>query len=125
MIWLQGKYHTRFCKRFAGFYIEQASPLCIIYNSFITSCDEISLTATAFFKDISSHELPVEKRSLSFAMTLNKRSEDALFTGLASTLKVRKNGQQKTCNLFCNVAAKRVEKRCYAIYHPCLNLLTT
>ena len=27
-------------------------------------------------------------------------------------LKVRKNGQQKTCNLFCNIAAKRVEQRC-------------
>ena len=29
-------------------------------------------------------------------------------------LKVRKNGQQKTCNLFCNVAAKLVEQRCCA-----------
>ena len=27
-------------------------------------------------------------------------------------LKVRKNRQQKTCNLFCNIAAKRVEQRC-------------
>ena len=24
----------------------------------------------------------------------------------------------KTCNLFCNIAAKRVEKRCCAFYHP-------
>ena len=26
-----------------------------------------------------------------------------------SCFKVRKNGQQKTCNLFCNIASKRVE----------------
>ena len=68
MIWLHGKYHAltilwKICR-----VIEQASPLCFIYNSFSTSCDGISLTATAFFKDISS-ELSVEKRSLSFAMT--------------------------------------------------------
>ena len=25
------------------------------------------------------------------------------------SVKVPKNGQQKTCNLFCNIAAKRVE----------------
>ena len=31
----------------------------------------------------------------------------------------------KTCNLFCNIAAKRIEKRCCAFYHPCSNLLTT
>ena len=40
----------------------KASPLCFIYNSFFTSCDGISLTATAFFKDICP-ELSVEKRS--------------------------------------------------------------
>ena len=40
-------------------------------------------------------------------------------------VKVRKNGQQKTSNLFCNIAAKRVEKRCCAFYHPSSNLLTT
>ena len=27
----------------------------------------------------------------------------------SSHLKVQKNGQQKTCNLSCNIAAKRVE----------------
>ena len=32
-------------------------------------------------------------------------------------LKVRKNGQQKTCNLSCNIAAKRVVQRCCAFYH--------
>ena len=32
--------------------------------------------------------------------------------------KVQKNGQQKTCNLFCNIAAKRVEQRCCAFYYP-------
>ena len=31
----------------------------------------------------------------------------------------------KTCNLFCNIAAKRIEKRCCPFYHPCSNLLTT
>ena len=40
----------------------KASPLCFIYNSFFTSSDGISLTATAFFKDIFP-ELSVEKRS--------------------------------------------------------------
>ena len=39
----------------------QASPLCFIHISFSTSCDGISLTATAFFKDISP-ELSAEKR---------------------------------------------------------------
>ena len=42
-----------------------------------------------------------------------------------SARKVRKNGQQKTCNLFCNTAAKRVEKRWCAFYHSRSNLLTT
>ena len=46
----------------------KASPLCFIYISFSTSCDGISLTATAFSKDICP-ELFAEKRSLSFAMT--------------------------------------------------------
>ena len=32
-------------------------------------------------------------------------------------LKLRKNGQQKTCNLSCNIAAKRVVQRCCAFYH--------
>ena len=32
-------------------------------------------------------------------------------------LKVRKNGQQKTCNLSCNIAAKIVVQRCCAFYH--------
>ena len=40
-------------------------------------------------------------------------------------VKLRKNGQQKTCILFCNIAAKRVEKRSCAYYHPGSNLLTT
>ena len=31
------------------------------------------------------------------------------FEKVKQLLKVRKNGQQKTCNLFCNIAAKRVE----------------
>ena len=31
----------------------------------------------------------------------------------------------KTCNLFCNIAAKRVEKECCAFYHPHSNLLAT
>ena len=39
-------------------------------------------------------------------------------------LKVRKNGQQKTCNLFCNIAAKRVELRCCAFHDLRSNLLT-
>ena len=26
--------------------------------------------------------------------------------------------EQKTCNLFCNIAAKRVAKRRWAFYHP-------
>ena len=29
--------------------------------------------------------------------------------GKADSLKLRQNGQQKTCNLFCNIAAKRFE----------------
>ena len=33
-------------------------------------------------------------------------------------IKVSKNGQQKTCNLFCNIAAKRVELRCWAFQLP-------
>ena len=41
------------------------------------------------------------------------------------SLKVRKNGQQKTSNLFCNIAATRVQYRCFAFYHPCSNLLTS
>ena len=40
-------------------------------------------------------------------------------------LKVRKNGQQKMCNLFCNIAAKRVEQRCRAFYHPHQTCLAT
>ena len=32
------------------------------------------------------------------------------------SLKVRKNRQQKTCNLSCSIAAKRVEWRCCAFY---------
>ena len=28
----------------------------------------------------------------------------------------------KTCNVFCNIAAKRIEKRCYAFYHQGSNL---
>ena len=40
-------------------------------------------------------------------------------------LKIRKNGQQKTCNLSCNIAAKRVEKRCCAFYHPQQTCLAT
>ena len=39
--------------------------------------------------------------------------------------KVQKNGQQKTCNLFCNIAAKRVEYRCCAFYHPHKTCLAT
>ena len=31
--------------------------------------------------------------------------------------KVRWNGQPKTCILFCNIGAKRVELRCCALYH--------
>ena len=42
-----------------------------------------------------------------------------------ASLKVRKNGQQKACNLYCNIAAKRDERRCCAFYHPRSNLLTT
>ena len=30
---------------------------------------------------------------------------------LKETVKVRQNGQQKTCNLFCNIAAKQAAKR--------------
>ena len=33
-----------------------------------------------------------------------------------TSLKVRKNGQQKTYNLFCNIAAKGDERRCCAFY---------
>ena len=35
-----------------------------------------------------------------------------------------KTGDKKTCNLFCNIGAKRVE-RCCAFYHPRLSLLTS
>ena len=38
-------------------------------------------------------------------------------------LKVRKNGQQKTCNLSCNIAAKRVVQRCCAFYHQHIKLV--
>ena len=104
IIWLQGKYHAlTILQKICGL-IEQASPLCIIYNSFSISCDGISLTATA---SLLSYLLRIVLSHLLWP--LNKRSEDALFTGLASTLKVRKNGQQKTCNLFCNIAAEQVE----------------
>ena len=40
-------------------------------------------------------------------------------------LKVRKNGQQKTCNLSCNIAAKRVVQRCCAFYHQHKTCLAT
>ena len=40
-------------------------------------------------------------------------------------LKVRKNGQQKTRNLSCNIAVKRVEQRCCAFYHPHQTCLAT
>ena len=40
-------------------------------------------------------------------------------------LKVRKNGQQKTCATCFATFCKRVEKRYCASYHPCSNLLTT
>ena len=33
-------------------------------------------------------------------------------------LKYAKTGNKKTCNLFCNIAAKRVTKRRCAFYHP-------
>ena len=33
-------------------------------------------------------------------------------------VRVRENGQQKTCNLFCNIAAKGIAKRRCAFYHP-------
>ena len=39
--------------------------------------------------------------------------------------KVRKNGQQKTCNLSCNIAVKQVEYRCGAFYHPHRTCLAT
>ena len=37
---------------------------------------------------------------------------------LPNMVKVRKNEQQKTRNLSCNIAVKRVEQRCCAFYHP-------
>ena len=40
-------------------------------------------------------------------------------------LKVRKNGEQKTCNLSCNIAAKRVEERCCAFYQTHQTCLAT
>ena len=43
--------------------------------------------------------------------------------GKADSLKLRQNGQQKTCNLFCNIAAKRFEQRCYSFYHPRMNTM--
>ena len=39
--------------------------------------------------------------------------------------KVRKNGQQKACNLFCNIVTKRVAKRCSASYNPHQTCLAT
>ena len=53
-----------------------------------------------------------EAFSLNFNITWSYQRN--LYSGL---LQVRKNGQQKTCNLSCNIAAKRVEKRCWAFYH--------
>ena len=38
--------------------------------------------------------------------------------------KVRKNGQQKTCNLSCNIAAARIELSC-AFYNPHQTCLAT
>ena len=40
-------------------------------------------------------------------------------------LKVRKNGQQKTRNLSCHIAAKRVVWRCCAFYHQRITCLAT
>ena len=40
-------------------------------------------------------------------------------------LKAPEKRETKTCNVFCNIAAKRVEKRCGAFYHHLSNLLTT
>ena len=39
-------------------------------------------------------------------------------------LRVRKNGQQKTCNLFCNIAAKGVAKRRWRVLPPSLKPLS-
>ena len=41
-----------------------------------------------------------------------------LFPKSNQNIKVRKNGQQETCNLFCNIAANQGEKRCCALYQP-------
>ena len=40
-------------------------------------------------------------------------------------LKTPEKRETKTCNVFCNIAAKRVEKRCGAFYYHLSNLLTT
>ena len=55
----------------------------------------------------------------------SSRSVNSYSGSIGPFSKVQKNGQQKTCNLFCNIAAKRVEYRCRAFYHPHKTCLAT
>ena len=60
-----------------------------------------------------------------FATKSCRKFKPDVLVWMESALKVRKNGQQKTCNLICNIAAKRVAKRHCAFYHPDQTCLAT
>ena len=63
----------------------------------------------------------VQLSCCNFWVVFHRHDKHILLSPLCPPLavKVRKNGQQKTytCNLSCNIAAKRIEWRCCAFYH--------